>query len=88
MSVEDGAVTSLAAVLHPSSEGKSLIFKELQDSRKTRILSWPAADAQEALSDPGPSSDIPSAGARTVRKVGLARVVKWSFALSGQGAPW
>jgi hypothetical protein len=61
MSVEDGAVTGLPAVLCPTSQGKSLIFKGLQDSRKIGILSWRRAEAQDALSDGALSSDIPSA---------------------------
>jgi hypothetical protein len=61
MSVEDGAVTGLPAVLRPTFDGKSLIFKELQDSRQTGILSRRPAEAQEALSDSGLPSDIPSA---------------------------
>jgi hypothetical protein len=61
MSVEDGAVTGLPAVLRPTIEGKSLIFKELQGSRKTGILSRRPAEAQEALTGSAPPADIPSA---------------------------
>jgi hypothetical protein len=61
MSVEDGAVTSLAAVLRPTRQGKSLIFKGLEDSRKTVILSRGPAGAQAALFEPMPPAGIPSA---------------------------
>jgi hypothetical protein len=67
MSVEDGAVTGIPAVLRPTSDGKSLIFKELQDSQQTGILSRRSAAAQEALSDAAPRAETLCAAAAAIR---------------------
>jgi hypothetical protein len=67
MSVEDDAVTGTPAAFRSKSYGKSLILKELQDSKKTGIVSCGCAGAQDRPPIPAAPSGILSRASAAAR---------------------